>query len=152
VATTDDRTDEDDETFGVAISSGGGTLVVDRYGVGTIVDDDDPPTTSVRAASARAGDEGHAGVVDVPIVLSAASEKLITVRYATEDGAARAGTDYEATSGAVTFEPGETVQHVAVRLVGDHRRERDETFSLRLADGSRGVVTIVDDDGPPPKA
>jgi hypothetical protein len=152
VATADDRTDEDDETFGVAISSGGGTLVVDRYGVGTIVDDDDPPTTSVRAASAREGDEGHAGVVDVPIVLSAASEKLITVRYATEDGAARAGTDYEATSGAVTFEPGETVQHVAVRLVGDHRRERDETFSLRLADGSRGVVTIVDDDGPPPKA
>jgi chitinase len=75
------------------------------------------------------------------------------VNYATANGSATAGSDYTAASGAVTFNPGQTTQTVAVALSNDTAAEGPETFSLVLsasvnatiADGT-GVATIADDD------
>ena len=44
--------------------------------------------------------------------LSAALEVPVTVDWQTKDGTAKAGTDYEAASGSVTFEPGQTEKQV----------------------------------------
>ena len=43
----------------------------------------------------------------VTVSLSAASEKTITVDYATADGTANATNDYVTTTGTLTFNPGE---------------------------------------------
>src|SRR5205823_13043755 len=73
--------------------------------------------------------------------------------YATADGTAMAGSDYQATSGTLTFMPGETQKTVTVSVIGDTANEPDETFFVRLsspsnasiADGE-GVGTILNDD------
>ena len=65
--------------------------------------------------------------------LSAALEVPVTVDWQTKDGTAKAGTDYEAASGSVTFEPGQTEKQVQVVVYG--RAEGDtetRAFSIQL--------------------
>lgn len=65
--------------------------------------------------------------------LSAALEVPVTVAWKTKDGTAKAGTDYEAASGSVTFEPGETEKQIQVSVYG--RAEGDteaRTFGIEL--------------------
>ncbi|WP_337177061.1 Calx-beta domain-containing protein, partial [Paludisphaera sp.] len=143
---------EDDETFSVALSGATGANVASGVGAGTIRDDDPAPTISVGDATVSEGDSGTVDAV-FTISLSAPSGKAVTVRYATADGAAAAGDDYEEASGTVTFAPGETTRTVVVRVKGDVAVESDETFVVNLssptgatiADGV-GVGTIVNDD------
>lgn len=67
------------------------------------------------------------------ITLSAALEVPVNVAWQTKDGTAKAGTDYEAASGSVTFEPGETAKQIQVVVYG--RAEGDtenRTFGIEL--------------------
>jgi len=56
--------------------------------------------------------------VDVMIILSQKVESPVTVSYSTNDGAAKAGTDYVATNGSVTFAPGELMKRITVSIIG----------------------------------
>jgi hypothetical protein len=78
------------------------------------------------------------------------------VDFSTADGDATAGSDYVATSGTVSFAPGETVHAVLVNVTGDAADEGDETFTLDLSapsDADLGNdqtdITIVDNDPAP---
>jgi hypothetical protein len=83
----------------------------------------------------------------------AASPQTITVAYATANGTATAGSDYQAASGCLTFAPGETSKTITVQVVGDRLPESNETFFVNLssptnstvADG-QGAGTIFDDE------
>ncbi|WP_052293709.1 cellulase family glycosylhydrolase [Azospirillum sp. B510] len=85
------------------------------------------------------------------VKLSSASGTPVTVDYATVDGTAKAGSDYTATSGKLTFAAGETAKTVTVKVLSDHLSEGTETFGLKIsnptaatiADGT-GTGTIVD--------
>jgi chitinase len=85
--------------------------------------------------------------------LSAPSSDTITVTYATADGSATSGSDYQARSGTLTFAPGETNKSITVLVSGDRLPEPNETFVVNLSaptnativDG-QGVGTIVDDE------
>ncbi len=102
--------------------------------------------------------EGRRGKTSFPlsVSLSAASTQVVTVRYATADGTAVAGghgADYDSVGGTLTFAPGVTALTVNVAVVGDKRREADETFFVNLSDpvnatiaDGQGLATIVDDD------
>jgi Calx-beta domain/Domain of unknown function (DUF4394) len=103
--------------------------------------------------AAREGD----GTVQVPIVRNSTDGDGVatTVSYATADGSAKAGQDYAAASGTVTFQPGETVKLVSIPLVDNRRSEPSETFTVTLSNPTGGValgsprtatVTINDDD------
>src|SRR5262249_38501829 len=65
--------------------------------------------------------EGNSSKNDQPLTLSLSSAYSlpITVDYATTDGTAKAGTDYDAASGTVTFAPGQTTQVIDVKVNGD---------------------------------
>lgn len=67
------------------------------------------------------------------VSLSAALEVPVTVAWKTKDGTAKAGTDYEAASGSVTFEPGETTQQIQVAVYGRAGGDTEtRTFGIEL--------------------
>ncbi|XP_061452514.1 sodium/calcium exchanger 2 isoform X4 [Rhineura floridana] len=92
------------------------------------------------------------------------------VDYKTEDGSAKAGSDYEYSEGTLIFKPGETQKELKIGIIDDDIFEEDEHFFVRLlnlrvgdaegmfesdsADHPKGrlvaplvaTVTILDDD------
>lgn len=57
-----------------------------------------------------------------------------TIQYATEDGTATAGSDYVATSGSLSFQPGQTSKTVSVMVRADGLLEDGEYFTLKLTE------------------
>src|SRR6476660_2540917 len=101
--------------------------------------------------------EGNSGTTQATFVvaLSAAASQSVTCSFATANGTATAGSDYIATSGALTFAPGEVEKPVVVLVNGDTVDEAQETLFLDISNvqnatvsSSRGTGFIVDDDGP----
>jgi len=79
--------------------------------------------------------EGNAGTKDArfPVTLARPSAQAVSVQFATAAGAAQAGSDYRATSGTLTFAPGETAKTIAVPVIGDRAIEPDEDFFVLLS-------------------
>ena len=100
-----DTLDEVDETFTLQLSNpDSGINLVDTSAVGTVLDDDPEPGISVADASVS---EGNNSVnLNFTVSLDAASGKTVTVNYQTQDGTAAAGSDYTATNGTLTINPG----------------------------------------------
>ena len=74
--------------------------------------------------------EGVDDTADFDVRLDPASPVTVTVDYATEDQTAFAPADFEATSGTLTFQPGDTVKTVSVPIVDDDDlAESDEEFN-----------------------
>ena len=82
----------------------------------------------------------------------------MTVAYATSDGTAVAPADYEATSGTLTFDAGETTKTVSVPVHGDALDEGDETLTLTLSNPTGAYLAdatatgTITNDGPIPQA
>ena len=95
--------------------------------------------------------EGVDDAAEFQVKLDKAAFNVVTVDYETENQTAFAPADFEATSGTLTFQPGETVKTVSVPIVDDDdATESDEEFNLKLSNasganivGSTGVATIV---------
>ena len=94
-----------------------------------------------------------AGIVEVPVLLGgpagAASKSTVTVDYATHDESAVAGSDYTASSGTLTFTPGQTVANVPVVIDDREGAQPTRRFTITLSNPSNasivagsGVVTI----------
>src|SRR5690349_20801001 len=101
--------------------------------------------------------EGNSGTTQAmfSVTLSAASSQTVSCSFATANGTATAGSDYVATSGTLTFAPGEVEKPVVVLVNGDTVDEAQETFFLDISNvqnatvnTSRGTGFIIDDDGP----
>ncbi len=88
------------------------------------------------------------------VTLSTTSTQTITVNYATANNTATAGSDYTATTGTLTFTPGQISQDIIISVNGDTAIEPDETFLINLSNPSnalitdnQGLGTITNDDG-----
>ena len=86
-------------------------------------------------ADARA-EEGTDATLDFAVTLDRSSTGTVTVEYATSDGTATAGDDYTATSGTLTFAPGDREKTIAVPVLDDANDEGEETMTLRLSNAS----------------
>ncbi|MHA0287848.1 Calx-beta domain-containing protein [Mycobacterium sp. C3-094] len=85
--------------------------------------------------------EGRPGVLArFTVSLTAPSTQPVTVRYATSDGTARAGDDYGAATGLVTFQPGETIKTVTVVVFGDTLLEGTENFLVTLSSPTGALI------------
>ena len=103
------------------------------------------PSLSVADAAIA---EGNAGTKTLAFTvrLSAASASTVTVAVATADGTAKvANLDYVASVATLSFAPGQTARTFSVVINGDRRRERDETFEVRLSNPT--VASISDATG-----
>ncbi len=73
------------------------------------------------------------GRASFQVWLDKPSIAVVNVNYATADDTATAGVDYRATSGTLTFAPGEVVKTVQVDIVDDGTAEVDEYFTIQLS-------------------
>lgn len=83
------------------------------------------------------------------VTLTSPAPRTTSVEYATSDGTAVEGSDYDAVSGTLTFGAGETVQHVDVAVPGDGVAETNETFAVTFREaGGRSLTAtaIIEDD------
>ena len=113
----------------------------------------DSPALTVADAGVR---EGPGAILAFAVTLSSAQQAAVTVDWVTKDGTARAGADYEASSGMLRFDPGETVKKIPVAVIDDSHDEGSETLTLALgnASGARiadatAIGTIVNGDAMP---
>ena len=84
--------------------------------------------------------EAEGAVLVFTATLSHASSRTVTVDYATSDGTAVAGSDYNAASGALTFNAGDTSQTVQVTVLTDSEDESQETLTLTLSNPSQATL------------
>lgn len=113
------------------------------------------PTLSINNVSIVEGDSGVSYLV-YTVSLSAASSQTVTVNYGTSDGTAKAGEDYTALTGTLTFSPGQTSKTIQIAIKGDTTIEANETFNLNLSNAvgatiakAQGIGTITNNDQAP---
>jgi len=112
------------------------------------------PRVSIEDSTAL---KGSAGTSDASVIVSLClpSAQSVTAQYATQDGTGVQGTDYVASSGAVSFQPGTTAQSITIPIIGDRLARGNKTFLVRitnpqgapLSDGL-AIVTILDPNVP----
>jgi hypothetical protein len=91
--------------------------------------------------------EGNAGTTPFvfTVGLTEPSGSPVTVDFSTRNGDALAGSDYVATSGTLTFAPGEVTKQITVQVIGDTVPEPIEVFFVDLANATG--ATIGDGEG-----
>jgi len=150
-----DVTPEADETLLVNLTAPVNATIADNQGVGTIKNDDALPSITIGDVTLA---EGNSGVTsfDFTVTLSPASAFPVTVNYATADNTAISGSDYQPTSGSLTFTAGQTTKTVSVLVNGEVTTEPNETFFVNLFNpgnasigDAQGLGTITNDDANP---
>ena len=157
------------ETYTAAAADAGKTLMVTV----SFVDDRgnaEGPLTSAATAAMRdsaalsaldaEAEERTNAVLIFAIRLDRGASTPVTVRYATADGSAIAGSDYTAANGMLTFAPGETQKTVPVLVQQDDALDEvNETLTLTLSSASGAYIadgvatgTIITNSEPMPTA
>lgn len=111
-----------------------------------------PPVPSISIADAKVTEPSNGSTnIAFTVTLSQPSASAVTVHYATANGTAVAGTDYQAVSGTLTFNAGVTQQTIPVKVSANPQIKSDETFNLSLSSPvgasiarAQAVGTIVD--------
>lgn len=153
---TGDSLDEDGEALYALLTSPINAGVLKGRGTCKISDDDASPTISIEDLSIGEGNSGQR-TATFKLHLSAPSGKLVKVNYATANGTAVAGIDYEVASATqIAFTTGQTVTLARVLLNGDLLNEPDETFKVNLSSAinatiadSQATCVILNDDSAP---
>jgi autotransporter-associated beta strand protein len=132
-----------------------GTLAVYQVGV---LGGGANPTGYLQFASSTYSVTENVSSATIEVTRMNGSSGTVSVTCSTANGTATAGSDYVATSGTLTFNPGDTSKTFTVSIINDALAEPDETINLTLSNitggGSFGsltnaVLTILDDDRPP---
>jgi len=112
----------------------------------------EPVLLAIEDATVAEGNRGTTRL-DLTVILSREPDDVVTVDYETVDGSAKQKSDYTATSGTLTFQPGQTSRTISIAIKADRKREPHEIFYVELfnADGATIVdgvatATIVNDD------
>ena len=78
--------------------------------------------------------EGTDDTIDFEVRLNAQDDcKAVRVDWATANGTTTAGEDYTASSGTLTFNPGETVKTISIPVLEDDASDGEETLTLTLS-------------------
>ena len=130
-------------------TEGGGLNIIDVDGKGNVmslagrglfVAPGGVPTLSVSDVTVTENILGGSNAV-FTVTLSLPIPGPVTVKFATADGTATAGADYEATTGTLTIDAGKTTGTITVPIKSDLAVEPDETFSVKLSDPTNANVS-----------
>jgi len=133
-----------DDTGDDLIKGGTGRDLIDSRGTYVTIDD---------VQLAAEGNTGDTSVMTFTVSLVGNTSSNFTIDFATSDETASAGSDYVATSGQLTFAPGDASKTIDVTVKGDTLSENHETFKVTLSNSGNVILfdatgqgTIVDDD------
>jgi hypothetical protein len=152
---------ESTESISLALTNpgGGADLGPDTDAIVRIGDDGASGPLALSSTAYRVGEAG--GTVKLTVKRAGGSlGGPVTVKYATSNGTATAGSDYTATSGTLALGAGEASKSLTVPVRSDSADEADETFKMTLSSAGGGAstgspvaatVTIADDDAAPAK-
>ena len=115
----------------------------------TIIDDDATPRITVSDNDTVCEPDTGTAALIFTITRVGPSNLTSVVGYSTVDGTAKStntadGNDFVATSGSVTFAPGETEKTVTITVNGDLVYETDETFTLQITSATNATFNPVD--------
>ncbi|MFM7278703.1 MAG: DUF4114 domain-containing protein, partial [Microcystis aeruginosa] len=113
------------------------------------------PSLSIENTTVTEGNTGTQSA-NFTVRLSAPTNTTVTAQFTTKDGTAQVGTDYESSTGILTFAPGEVEKNITVAVKGDTISEPTETFTVNLTGVTNailiqgeGIGTIIDNDNSP---
>jgi hypothetical protein len=114
------------------------------------------PTLAINDVTLTEGNSGST-VATFTVTRTPATLQTVTVNYATADGSAAVSDgDYVATSGTLTFAPGDMTKTIGVTVKGDTKFEPNETFYVNLSGATNATIadnqgqgTITNDDAQP---
>jgi endoglucanase len=86
------------------------------------------------------GQASSAAPLTFTVTLSAASATPVTVTFSTADGTAKAGLDYTATAGTLTFPAGVTSETITVPVLNDAALTSSRTVSVLLSAPSGATI------------
>jgi len=112
-----------------------------------IIDDDLPGIISFGDDTAHFPEKVVDHDYDIVVQRRSGSTGVVTCRYRTEDGTARAGTDYSELSGTLRFGAGETTATIKVEIKARGRYDSSESFRLVLSEATGGAKFDAGTDG-----
>ena len=168
IPTNQDTLSEGAESFTVALGAVSGDLASQvsvnptRGSAIVTIAESDPITVSVSGPSSVEEDDGTVSYLVSLSPSDVVPTQDLTVNYATADGTANAGSDYESASGTLTFTPADAAaKTITVRTTEDTLDEgTGETFTVSISGPAGGggpspvlgdssvTTTITDDDAP----
>lgn len=147
-----DAVREGTETFTFTLSNPTGATALGKKSAMITIEDNDP---GIQVEFARYWADEGSGTVTVGVVRGPDEAFVATVDYATSDASAKAGTDYQAVGGTLTFAADEKLKLVDIPILNDGLSETGETFRLAISNPGGGAVlgairnatiTITDND------
>ncbi len=136
VSTLDDGIAEDNESFTFSLVNPVNANLSTSSATGFILDNDLPPSISIDSPTPVI--EG--ANLTFTVTLSAPSEQMITVDYASADGSAVSGSDYIAVVGTLSFNPGELTKTIDVTTLADGDVEGTESFTISLSNPVNSTI------------
>src|SRR6185312_6173304 len=158
VTLINDNITEDFENFNFNLSNVTGNAVLGTPATSSVIifDDDPTPVISINDVTVAEGNSAISSAV-FTVNLDHPSALTITVNYASANGSATAGSDYQAVSGILTFNPGEMSKPIPVNINGDLLPEVNENFFINLSspvnatlNDAQGIGSVTDDESPCP--
>lgn len=145
VPLVDNASIDGNRIFNLTLSapSGGAALGTASTAPVTIVDNETQSsgTGSVKFSKSSYSVTEASGEAIITIVRTGGTKDTSTVNYATSNGTAIAASDYTATSGTMTFLPGESSKTFRIPLLKDDAADSDETINLTLSAAVKAVLT-----------
>ncbi|MCB8760259.1 FG-GAP repeat domain-containing protein [Planktothrix agardhii] len=142
---------EANETFKLLLSKPQNAKLGKKQAIGSITNDD-LAKISIKDTQIIEGDDGKKQA-KFTVSLSSKVNQKVEVSYATSNGTAKVGEDYQRTNGKLTFKPNQTQKTIIVPILGDTIDEDNETFFLNLSQpknadlgDKRAIGKITDND------
>ena len=117
------------------------------------------PDSFIQFSAATYSVNEDAGSITITLTRTGSTTQSASVSYSSSDVSAVSGSDYDVAPGTLTFSPGESTRTFSVSITNDTLVESTETFDITLSNvpnaklgtPATAVVSIVDNDKPPPR-
>jgi ribosomal protein L35AE/L33A len=143
VPITDQKCYKVKETVNLTLSSptGGATLGSLNTAVLIIIVNGKAPAGALQFSAATYSVNENGGSATITVTRAGGSNGVVSVRYATKKGTARAGSDYATTSGTLSWADGDTWDKTfSVPITDDGVYEGNETVKLTLKSPKGGAI------------
>ena len=146
----DDTSKEENNSVNLYIMNPTGG-VIENASASVVINDNDQSVWSVDTASitdayrypqshtASYGDEGQ-GYITYTVSRTGDISQAATIKVSTMSGLATAGVDYEAINEYLTFNAGESLKTVLVKVYDDTVLESLESVTLVISDANKGII------------